>query len=517
MLLAQQTVLVNLGKDHDIILIIGDSIARGNSTAFGPTPTAGTVKQWDDASGIVINVGSTDLIEANPAGGSQWPDMGIGYNAVTKSIPVFINNGIGGSLFNAPVNPELSWYTDGDLWDASVLKARRGLNFMGRANPDVVYIHLGISDANQVPFIMTYAHATSLIDRINTEYNSPRILISQPGGPFLTTYAQLTSEWTVRKYIKKLMVDYANVEICGHLGNFITWTGCFNADNIHLNAAGNAFLGNRIARQLITPPLFHKYTKSIIGQMFSNITSTRQVWINDFVLALDAAGILYELDSLHIWGALTSGISDWKNAVADWAMLSNGGSLNATDITPTGLALNGTTSRGAVGQYSIFMDKALPLSDAIVGYFLIDNQTAAGTAAYLGGVRESAAGAIVAIRQNIASNIGIFGFTATESTDATETAFADNSHYAVVRNGGNHMLIKNTTTVINAAVASTALSPGANIRSASVGVLNNNGALQAYITGKMGAEYCAKYSTFNVTAFYNAMNTLLANWLTDTP
>lgn len=518
MIIAQHGYLGNLSRSQKVILIIGDSIARGNSTAFGSTPVPNTVRQWDDVNGTIINVGSTDLIEANPAGGSQWPDFGIGYYNLTKNVPVFINTGIGGSLFNAAGSPSLSWYTDGTCWSDSVAKARRCLTYMGRVDPDIVYIHLGISDANAV-YTLDPIYVTSLIDRINTEYHSPRILISMIGGPFLTTYSQLLRQTTVRKYIKALMFTYANVEVAGHLGNFILWGSAFNADNIHLNALGNELLGNRLAKQLaVAIPNCHKYTRSIIGMLYHNITATRQTWINDFVLAMESAGLLSELDSLHIFGGIGGDSANrFKNATIDWALLSPAGFTNAGVITDTCAVLDGSTLRIAIGQYSIFMDKSNALTDFIAGVYILDNRSSAATLAYLFCTRESAAGGLIGVRQTGSSSLSIFGGAGTTSTDATEAALADNAMYSVARSGGNQILIKNSTTVQSFAQAATALSPGSNVRAGAVGAINNDGTISGWINADLRMEYCAKFSTWNAAAFKTALDTLLTNWLTSAP
>jgi hypothetical protein len=61
------TVLDTDPDGKQVFLVIGDSKAAGsnNTTGPGPTPTAGTVFQWDKVNNQVIQVTNTDVLCAD--------------------------------------------------------------------------------------------------------------------------------------------------------------------------------------------------------------------------------------------------------------------------------------------------------------------------------------------------------------------------------------------------------------------------------------------------------------------
>jgi len=158
----------------------------------------------------------------------------------------------------------------------------------------------------------------------------------------------------------------------------------------------------------------------------------------------------------------------------------------------------------------------------MIGIFLASNAVSSGVAAAPFGSRESAAGGIVLMRQNAVGNIGVFASSTTETTDSSETAFVGNALYWLARNAGNQLFGKDTTTKQNVAVAYAAPNPVANIRGLSLGNYNMNGTIQLRWAGGVKAFVIAKWTTMsssnNISAtFKTAMDTFLANWLTNVP
>ena len=84
---------------EQFFLVVGDSIAQGsnNSSGPGPTPTAGTVKQYNGSA--IVDIGSADVYNVVSGGGTMMPKMGIDYNAESGKIPMFISCGSQGSNF----------------------------------------------------------------------------------------------------------------------------------------------------------------------------------------------------------------------------------------------------------------------------------------------------------------------------------------------------------------------------------------------------------------------------------
>lgn len=82
-----------------VIPVFGDSIPAGsnNSTGAGPTPTAGTVQQWNASSSQVTNVGASDVYNVVVGGGTFMPRFGIDFYTATGLIPVFVPCGSPGA------------------------------------------------------------------------------------------------------------------------------------------------------------------------------------------------------------------------------------------------------------------------------------------------------------------------------------------------------------------------------------------------------------------------------------
>lgn len=514
----------NVGKGTAAlkVLLIGHSKGRGNSSAAGDNPV-GVLSEWNNSTSKIVQVGASDVIDA--VGGSYWPIFAIEYYRATGRRVQLCNNGIGGSAYRYDLDANLSWYNTGNLWSASVTKARNWLNYVGAVDPDLVVLHLGINDANKAPVTTTYADITDLIDRINTEYNTPRIMVVQEAtnpSVFMTTWQLQFNINQFRIWQKQLSFDYANVEVAmneAYLNTWLTAALAYQGDGVHLTYDGNAFLGARLARQAALSDVYHKAGRNWIGCDYFNPTGQRKQWLNQLAADLDAAGILVQLDSLHITS--NEGSADttnrYKNSTKDLAYVSSGAPTAAAMTLYDGMLGNGTTESWSAGVISMFSNKSNVESDFISGVFLVDNLDAAGTLGTLIGTRESATGSIVYLGQNAASQLDWCAGDGALDTDATETAFADGNHYAVARSaaGGtnNKHLIKNATVVRTVTRASAALAPGAGIRGSRGLAYNNNGTVQNFMNAKVSCIYTAKYNGFDLTSFVSIMNSFLSNWL----
>lgn len=504
------------------MMIIGDSVARGNSSAVGNTPPYNSSFQWDDVNSNIRMITNLDLLEpvAASAIGSQWPQFGESLYRYTggRRKAVFINCAIGGSSWDNASNTAFSWYTNGTLYSDAVTKTQNALTYLGQAKPDVVYINLGINDSAQQAYTLNVNRLTSLIDRINTDFSTPRICVSMPGKINIGSLTELTRIRTMCKFIKSLHFTYSNVEICGSMSNMTAWNigGLLFNDDFHLTKLGNDLMGDKLARQISIPTTaYSKYTRSMIGNLYDNPSRARRGYLETWVTDMEGAGLLTELDTMHVYGDLNTG--NRQNAYIDWGFITTGTEVNNAVYDYSGVDLTAASSqRISSGQPSVLMDNAVMASDFIVGTFIDTNSIAAGTVATLFGVRESAAGGIILLRQTAASVINFFGGSTTSSTNAAETAFANNAQYAIARSAGDQILIKDGSIVQTSAAA--AVAPGATvIRGLSIGAYNFNGTVSDYFDGKLKATYVAKYSTWDISAFNTIMNNFFTNWLTTTP
>lgn len=519
------------GGGSDVIWTMGDSISRGNSDAVGETPPIlGSVKQWDAGNSNLRDITNLDLLEPVAAGaiGSQWPRFGITYYERTGRVPVFVNCGVGGSAFFNP-SAGFSWYTNDTLFSNALTKVQNCLAYMGKSAPRYVIIGSGYNDTVQ-GHALDFTYITSLVDRVLAAFPGVEILFTLPfsNSASIATYANLTRLYQIRKWIKSLMWLYPTVGICGDLSVIHSWGSGFQADNVHLNEGGNAFLGDKSAIGLTAGNQYHKYTRGVISTMYWRISTTRKGWLDTFITTLETAGLLEQLDSLLVpanAGDDTDGVG-WKNCIQDFAFISNhspADTLNYTDYTYQGYFPDGLADAERISNTPITLavDKANLSNDFFVGIYLASNAVSSGTAAAPFGVRESAAGGIVLMRQNAAGNIGVFAGSTVETTDATETAFTSGLYW-LARNSGNQLFGKDTTTKQNAAVAAAALSPVANVRGLSIGNYNSNGTIQLRWAGGVKAFVIAKWTTISSSnnlssTFKNALDAFLADWLTNVP
>jgi hypothetical protein len=521
MFLPQHGILGNPSQ-YFSVMIIGDSVARGNSTAVGNTPPHNSTFQWDAGNSNLRMITNLDLLEpvAASAIGSQWPQFGASLYQYTggRRKAVMINCAIGGSSWDNASNTPFSWYTNGTLYSDAVTKTQNALTFLGHAKPDVVYINLGINDSAQQSYTLNVNRLTSLIDRINTDFDTPRICVSMPGKLNIATLNELTRIRTMCKFIKSLHFTYSNVEICGSMSNMTAWNigGTLFNDDFHLTKLGNDLLGDKLARQIAIPATtYRKYTRSLIGNLYDNTSSARREFIDTWVADMEGASLLTELDVLHVHADMNTG--NRQNGFIDWGFITTAAEVNNAVYDYSGVDLTAASSqRISSGQPSVFMDNAIMASDFICGTFIDTNSIAAGTVATLFGVRESASGGIILLRQTAANVINFFAGSTTSSTNGAETAFANNAHYALARSAGDQILIKDGSIVQTSAAA--AVAPSATvIRSLAIGAYNFNGTVADYFDGKLKATYVARYSTWNISTFNTIMNNFFTNWLTTTP
>lgn len=509
------------GSGYDPIWTLGDSISRGNSDAVGTTPIPNTVYQWDAGNSNLRMITNLDLLEPVAAGGigSQWPEAGRTYFELTKRHPVFINTGIGGSAFFNPT-AGFSWYTNDTVFATALTKVNNCLAYMNQAAPKLVWINMGINDVVQ-GHALQQVYLTSLIDRILAEFPGVRICITQPYASAVTTYANQARLYQIRKWIKALTFTYPEVEIAGDLWANTAWGSNFQADNIHLNALGNGFYGDKSMYGICQSLGLHKYARSMAGVYYNRISTTRIGWLSTLATTLDSAGELENIDSLsfHSTAGYTDATNKHKNSFQDIGFIATNQTIapvaqfDYDGFHPAGLS---DSDRIACAIPSLLADKSNLSNDFISGIWLGANLVAATTAAAQHLVRESAAGGIIGIHQNGSSQIGAFAASGAGTYDGTETRPA-NGFYAAVRDGGTQRLFKNSTQVDSDVVAAVAMNPGANLRSYSVANWNNNGTIQQRWAGTVKATMFAKYTTMNLSTVVGAVDTFLADWLTSTP
>ena len=500
------------GSNQQAFLLIGDSIARGNSTAPGTTPTVGTVYQYDADTDSVVEVGADDLLENQAAGtiGSPWPRFGIDYNSAIGKKPTFVCTAIGGGhWYTAAGGGALSWYTNGPLYANAVTKANNALTAIGVTKFRAVFIIMGYNDVSNNSGT-TYAHMTSLIDRINTDFSTPNIYLSfNNKDNALTDTTLFQRQVNMKKFIRQLSYDYSNVELFMSLETLdFRSSSYYQVDAAHLTFAGNEYLGSALARQLTLSNSYHKHSRFIIASFESVLSDARKTLIDNFIQSQDTAGNLELIDALYWFKAPTE-----ADTILDWFGLSTPvGSGSPTFSINSNLATNGSSNRIASSFcVSRVADKSNPLSDILIGARIKTNTDGLGLDGCLFGVREGATTSIIDLAQGTTDLQYRLSSAGATTYAAGDDYFVSDTFHGEARNGSTIHLIKGKAVISSASVASSTLASTAN-HAIQLGCRNNNGTIDRFL----GAEYLyfvvAKYSTFNLDSFHDEIETLIAGW-----
>ncbi len=517
MLLAQHGILgVPHGGDttpdgKQVFVLMGDSIGRGNSTAAGTTPTAGTVYQWNASGSSVDQVGASDLLEVQAAGttGSPWPRFGIDYYNATQKKATFVCTAIGGSAWYSNSAGD-SWYTNGSLYSNAVTKTNNALAAMKLTRVKGVIIVLGINDAmGALGLDLTYL--TSLITRINSDFFSPRIFVSIPDKDAATSAVQQRL-FTLRVMIKSLSVTYNNVEVGGNIHSIRTWDSAtyFQGDDVHLTFDGNELLGTMLARQadLANTNTYDKLARSIVCNMFTTLSSARESLINNFIVAQRAKGNIPLLDNFYLFKN-----SSVQNASVNWGFTADTGTATgATFNTNASLETDGSTNSIALHALTLNTnDTANYDSDHFEMVRIADNNAGAGVDGTMYGIRCTATGGLIDIAQTSSNTIYYRVSSLTTKTwSGGDTHFNSNTLYGTARKSGVNDLIKNGVVVDQQTIANLAL--GASLGGIRAGGRNNNGTIDSRLAIEFQAYASGKYTGFDILGFYNDLEILLAGW-----
>lgn len=471
-------------------LVVGDSIANGsnNSTGPGPTPTAGTVKQWNGSS--VIDIGSADVYNIPAGGGTFMPRMGIDYNAATGKKPVFIPLGSSGAEFS-PNGDNNNWSATGTLRASAETQVANCLAALGTTKLKGIIVILGINDARASTTLSTVqSDIDSFFTWLTTTYPGVLIQVVQIGRTESVTGNQRI--YTVRERIVANAISKTDVNMCFNLGSWIN-SGGYGADNLHPNQTGNNDLGAALARWWSNSS-YSKWARSIISSMFGDITSARKSLINDFVNTIGSD--LFAFENLHFLK-----VSNANDIGSDWSFLQllhlNTGDVNLN----TNFSCNGTDDSFETTFNPSISNLRASQNDTCT-YALIADNGAAGTRTLFGG---SNAGIFYRFTQGDLQYVVNDGTTRT--IPGPINAFSDNSSYAVFRNGTTKGAIKDATVIDSFTQSST----GALNRNMRYGAFNS-GSLSQFLDVEFLAVASFKYTGVDVSRFDTALKTLSSGW-----
>ena len=187
------------------------------------------------------------MIDANI--GSPWPNFGIELNGFTNAVINISHSGFGGSEFS-PYLDTNNWSTLGTRYTPSKDKALAMLSDAGVSKIDGILIILGINDARGTTSYATIQNdMQSLIDRINTDFNTPNIYIAQIGRE---ESGDTQRVFDIRGFILDLVSNNTNLFMAYSEMPDFTNRGWMRTDNLHPNKLGNDAMGKGFAEFILS-------------------------------------------------------------------------------------------------------------------------------------------------------------------------------------------------------------------------------------------------------------------------
>ena len=225
------------GDAYKKFIVLGDSISRGTSDGVGVAGSS-TLYEWNG--GQIYNR-TGDVI--NAVTGSWMPSFAVNLKSLTSKKVLMCTNGSGGSEFY-PYLDSNNWSTSGNLYDTMVNNSNSMINAFG--DIDGVIIILGINDARGTAAISDIRTAAfSLIDRLNTDFNTSNIFIVQIGRKESGVNQRvLDVRDIISNGVDGLVETYNNVYLSASLADY---PDSDFYDNLHLNQTANNLLGTQIS------------------------------------------------------------------------------------------------------------------------------------------------------------------------------------------------------------------------------------------------------------------------------
>lgn len=489
-------------EGQQVVLAIGDShtVKRNpTGTAYGPTPTANTVFQWDVPNQLLYEIGATDILQtgAGTDWGSIYPQMGISYFSSTGRKPVFVTMGVGGTNYSPRTGDSGDWSTADTLYTTAKDECDNCLTFLGLNTPKYVIVNLGVNDSRGATALATIqADITSLYDRLHTDY--PRAVILQIMMGRNETEVSTSRAIAIRNYIRNEAEtrDYMHIVA----SETAMWSnGYYDSDNLHLLQTGNNLVGEMVGRWLDPAnAIYSKWAKSIIASHFDALSTARKALINQWVTSVGS--LYFDLDQFY---NLHTTIE--ANTFFDWTFQYGGFKTSSVFTANDCVTSNGTSSywRPDLDQSKVIHATS---TDGFAGCKIKTNRSVAGaTRVALG---RAAAGDQTVLGQTNLSVLYHRFNDLTLTTDADETVLADDSYYATGRSSTTKILYKNGVNVNQATQAITSQSTGAMY----LGCLNNAGTAGNFIDADFQYVVAGLLGGVSQVTIYNSCEALIDGW-----
>lgn len=493
---------------QQLIAFIGDSNIVGQGLTVGPTPTAGTVKQW--SGGAIINVTNTDISEGLSTGqaaniGSMLPQFGINYNARTGKIPVLVSCGRGGSEF-ASAGDDNDWSTTGENRALAEARISAALAANGTTKLKEIIVNCGVNDFSGAN---TFATISTAIDSfhswITTLCPGVRITYLQVGRTSVSIVS--TKQSQIRDKLRQLAEDNENVLLLNAPVALFDY-GYMKADLLHYAQNGNNFLGAAINDYLeAVDEGYNKFAASIFCSFKDAVNTTKKDAINAFVekywntnLALCETFQVFKGDTL-------------ANTYLDWVGMLAPVYLNASFSANTEIATSAATNSFIDHRWMI--DEQLIRctdQDIVIGNKMGSKTTADGVTVCLFGAVGSSDNSTISIFQTTTPSIQWRmvedGGTSTILTTPPDTAFIAQSLYEMERSGASAVALYRDG--VNIQNGTTAYEGTINRYVKSGGRGNADATVSNPIAAGFKAFYVAKADGFDRTDWDADLDTLLA-------
>lgn len=496
----------NRKAKRDVFLAIGDSNAGGKGRTLGPVTKPDTLYNWVNPNLTMI---TAQDISTNTGGiyGTSYKQFSIDYKAATGRSVVMINRGKGGADFY-PDGDTDNWYSSGGtLYAAMQTEVSSCLKALGIPQLTGIFVNLGINDARGSQTLVNISTGiTSLFTRLLADFPGVPILVIQVGmrdGIVLNN----NRICTIRDYIRTQVVNNANVHFVSHNGSFFkrgVVNDYYDSETLHLDQAGNNIQGSQMARWF-TLGYRSKWARSVLSAMMVLPSMARQTLIANFIDNQVASSNYFKLEFLTLFKTNSK-----DNVYFDLGFLW----MISDRVDPCGFTVddnlntNGSTNFMAGFNMTLSSSSVASQNDIIIGVKLKSNDSPNPSNGALFGGREAAINPTILCLQVSSAATQYMTNDITGSGDGTLTRLSNDKLYSVARNGTTKYFIEDSTVRASVVQAST----GKNNDAVCIGALNTGDVRSFFFAGKYEYWFGARYSTFDLSGFITAIETLLDNW-----
>lgn len=479
-----------------VFVIIGDS-KTGTSPSAGPSPSAGTVYEWD--AGAVVDVGADDLTGTTI--GSPWPRCGINYNAGSGGKkPVFVYCGSSGSTYSTHGTGN-SWNVAGNLYAPMKVKVNAALAALGLTKPKAIFIILGINDsAGAVALATVQSDIQSLYTRLTADFGGCDIVASIPSRGTTANAQRLIS---IRSYITDESFVRSNVHTITGETAFREITGLYT-DNLHYNATGNDWMGIFYSHWLLNSTM-SKFGRSFVSSMFTDIIPARKALLDTCVSAEFANGNLQKYEWFY-WFKNTTANDVWIDFAGNYSV-----DMLAFAFTANSHITSSGTARINPGFVAGLNFARVTQNDIFIGAKIKTRVSSGSANATIFGVSDAATDTVMIAQTSTPSLVYAVNDQTLTAVTSPDASLQNDTFYAALRaDANNKSLIKNGSIINTAAVASTGEPSGANLEQY-LAVKNQNASIVNALAAEFEFFVCAK-GNVNYADFYNNWEAVSNGW-----